>query len=198
MAVALIAVINQSQGLEKFYLGKAPVDGGTYSEAVVGNVKTINPILPDSSASVDASRLIFSGLTRLKPDGQLEPELADSWKVDSTGLKYTFNLRKGVKWHDGVDFTAHDVVFTVSAIQHPDSRSPLAAEWKGVKAEPAGDHAVTFTLPNPYVGFTYLTTVGILPRHLLESINPSSLRIRTNGYAVEQNIILARLNMALD
>lgn len=175
--IALVAVLNQSQGLERFYLGKSPVSGGVYSESVVGEVKTINPILPENSATVDASRLVFSGLTRLTPTGQLEPELAESWQLSQDGLKYTFNLRKGIKWHDGVEFTAQDVAFTISAIQHPDSRSPLAAEWKGVKAEPAGSHRIVFTLPNPYVGFTHLTTVGILPRHLLESINPSSLRI---------------------
>lgn len=177
--VILVTVLNQSASLKGFYLIKMPQPGGVYVEGVVGEIKGINPILPDNSLTEDAGRLVFSGLTRLSPNGELEPELAESWQVSDDGLKYIFTLRKGVKWHDGVEMTAADVVFTISAIQHPDSRSPLAAEWRGVKVEPAGDNKISFNLPNPYVGFIHLTTVGILPRHLLESINPSTLRIHS-------------------
>ncbi len=177
LLICLVVLLYQSQALQRFYVGRQPINGGIYNEAVVGQVKTINPILPDNSASVDVSRLVFSGLTRLTPDGKLEGDLADSWKVSEDGLKYTFKLKKNVKWQDGVGFDASDVVFTITAIQHPDSRSPLAADWKGVKASAPDNQTVVFTLPNPYVGFVYLTTVGILPRHLLESIDPSTLRV---------------------
>lgn len=177
--VLLVIVLNQNSALENYYLGISPQSGGTYVEGVTGEIKGINPILPENSLTEDASRLVFSGLTRLAPNGQLEPELAESWQVSDDGLSYTFTLRKGVKWHDGKNFSQSDVMFTIAAIQHPDSRSPLASEWRGVKVEPEGDNQIKFMLPNPYVGFTYLTTVGMLPRHLLESINPSTLRINS-------------------
>lgn len=177
--VILVVVLNQSSALETYYLTKLAQPGGVYVEGVVGEIRGINPILPDNSLSEDASRLVFSGLTRLAPSGQLEPELASSWKTSDDGLEYTFTLRKGVKWHDGVELTPADIEFTIAAIQHPDSRSPLAAEWRGVKVEPEGSDKIKFILPNPYVGFIHLTTVGILPRHLLESINPSTLRIHS-------------------
>lgn len=177
--VILVAVLNQSSDLESYYLSKSALPGGVYAEAVVGEIKGINPILPDNSATADASRLVFAGLMRATPSGNLEPELAESYQVSDDGLRYVFTLRQNLKWHDGVDLTAGDVAFTVAAIQHPDSRSPLAAEWRGVKVEPEGQHKITFTLPNPYVGFIHLTTVGLLPRHLLESINPSTLRVHS-------------------
>jgi peptide/nickel transport system substrate-binding protein len=154
-----------------------PKPGGTYSEGVVGSVKIINPILPDNSASADAVRLIFNGLTRFDASGDLKADLATNWTISPDGKTYTFTLRKNVHWHDGVPFTAQDVVFTLAAIQNPDTRSPLAASWKGVQAEAVNDNTVRFVLPKPYTPFINLTTVGILPRHSLENVEPSTLRV---------------------
>jgi peptide/nickel transport system substrate-binding protein len=176
MAVGLFGVISQSRGLGRYYLVPRPLPGGIYSEGVVGKVQLVNPILADSSAAADCARLVFSGLTRHGPGRRLEPDLATSWTVSPDGQTYTFKLRRGVYWHDGVPFDSFDVVFTLIAIQNPDSRSPLAASWQGVTAEALDDATVVFRLPNPLASFLDFTTVGIIPRHLLESINPSALR----------------------
>ena len=174
--VSFFGVWGQVNGLKAYYLTEGPASGGTYTEGVIGGVKNINPILPESSAASDASRLVFSGLTRFNQAGKLEGDLASGWNISADQKTYTFQLRRGVKWHDGVDFTAQDVVFTLIAIQNPDSRSPLAASWQGVRATAEDDHTVVFELPSPYAPFLYSTTVGILPKHLLGSIEPKSLR----------------------
>src|SRR5690349_20710893 len=46
----------------------------------------------------------------------IEPALAESWSVSDDGLEYTFNRRQVVKWSDGTDFTANDVLFTYNAV----------------------------------------------------------------------------------
>ncbi|GHS93745.1 diguanylate phosphodiesterase [Synergistales bacterium] len=49
-------------------------------------------------------------------DGTFRPNLAESWEISENGIEYTFHLRSGVKWQDGVDFTASDVEFTFSQL----------------------------------------------------------------------------------
>lgn len=162
-------------GSEGKVLKKLP--GGGYSEALVGQVKNLNPILPEGSAAASADRLIFSGLTRFDTNGNLQPDLATSWTISADGKTYTFKLRKGVTWHDNVPFTSQDVAFTLAAIQNPDTRSPLSASWQGVKVTAPDESTVVFTLPKPYTPFINATTVGLLPRHLLENTEPSALRV---------------------
>ncbi|HMQ94893.1 MAG TPA: ABC transporter substrate-binding protein [Amaricoccus sp.] len=55
---------------------------------------------------------VFEGLTRFGPDGEVLPALAESWEIAPDGLSWVFNLREGVSFHDGLPFTAEDVVFS--------------------------------------------------------------------------------------
>src|SRR6266851_3295933 len=174
-AIALIGLIQQLGALQRAASLAIAQPGGTYTEAAVGTVQTLNPLLPESSAASDINRLIFSGLTRYNSQRKLVPDLAEKWDVSQDGRTYTFHLRHGVKWHDGVPFTSGDVAFTLTAIQNPDSRSPLASSCQGVKFDTKDDYTVTITLPQPLNSFMDSTTVGIVPLHLLENIEPSLL-----------------------
>ncbi|HVE81032.1 MAG TPA: peptide ABC transporter substrate-binding protein [Candidatus Dormibacteraeota bacterium] len=172
-----IGLVWQTSMVVGRYLQPTPIAGGTYSEAVVGAVKNINPILPESGAANDLNRLIFSGLTKYNAQGEIEGDLATHWEVSADGKTYVFHLRKDVRWHDDVPFTAQDVVFTLIAIQNPDSRSPLAGTWQGVKVEARDDRTVVYTLPKPFTPFIHTTGIGVLPRHLLEGVDPSAMRV---------------------
>lgn len=177
IVVAGVGLWQQTIGLQTAYLTTGPAAGGIYREGLVGQVKLINPILPQGQASIDVGRLIFSGLMRLNADGIIETDLAQNWKVSDDGKTYTFVLKPNLKWHDGSPVTAQDVLFTLNLIQNPDTRSPLATSWQSVKAEVKDDRTVEFTLPNPFAPFIYSTTFGVLPQHLLNGIDPSSLRV---------------------
>jgi peptide/nickel transport system substrate-binding protein len=107
----------------------------------------------------------------------LVPDLAESWTVSPDGKVYTFKLKKDVKWHDDVPFSAQDVAFTLTAIQNPDSRSPLSSSWQGVTVDVVDEHTVNFKLAKPYTPFINATTVGVLPRHMLEGIDPRTMRV---------------------
>ncbi|MCG6858284.1 MAG: ABC transporter substrate-binding protein [Salaquimonas sp.] len=64
---------------------------------------------------------IYQGLTRLDIDGKMQPALAESWTISDDGKVYTFKLHSGVKFHDGTDFDANDVKFTLDRDRGADS-----------------------------------------------------------------------------
>ena len=99
---------------------------------------------------------VFEGLTRIGPDGSVQPALAASWDVSEDGTVYTFNLQSGVKFHDGTDFEASDVVFSLDRARAEDSvnaQKPLFAQIDTVEAVDAT--TVKVTLKQPQGSFLY-------------------------------------------
>ncbi|MCX6022091.1 MAG: ABC transporter substrate-binding protein, partial [Chloroflexi bacterium] len=155
-----------------------PDYGGRLVEGVAGGPSTLNPLLAQfNDADKDISSLVFSGLTRLSPNGELVPDLAQRWDIEDGGRRYRFVLRDGVRWHDGIPFTADDVVFSFKMIQAKDfpGSTDLAALWKDVGIAKKDDLTVEFTLPQPYAPFLSTTTLGIVPVHLLRDVRPADL-----------------------
>ncbi len=155
-----------------------PGAGGTYVEGLAGSPQYINPILCQyNQVDRDLCSLIFNGLTRLNERGEVVPDLAERWEISDDFLAYTFSLRRDVRWHDEVPFSADDVVFTVQAMQDPDYRgaSYLAELWRSVEVAKVDSHTVKFTLKEPFAPFLYYTTIGILPAHLLAEVPAESL-----------------------
>jgi peptide/nickel transport system substrate-binding protein len=178
-SVSLVILLSfiQLRALKPFYMQYAGRPGGTYTEGVVGSITTINPILAESGANADASRLVFSGLTRYNRDAKLEGDLAKTWTVSPDGRSYTFTLRPGIKWHDDQTLTSADVAFTIARIQNPDTRSPMASAWQGVEVATPDANIVILTLPVRYDAFLNSTTVGILPKHILQDTPANQLRV---------------------
>ncbi|MCX7682809.1 MAG: peptide ABC transporter substrate-binding protein [Anaerolineae bacterium] len=157
-----------------------PGYGGTYVEGIVGAPRYLNPLLvgAHNEAERDVCALIFSGLTRLNARGEVVADLARSWEVSPDGLSYTFRLRPGARWHDGIPVTADDVLFTVGLLKDPEFPGPpeAAAEvWRTVEVEKVDSRTVRFVLSQPYAPFLDATTIGILPAHLLKGIRATEL-----------------------
>jgi len=154
-----------------------PFYRSAYVEGVVGVPRQLNPLLQRAGAPPsehDLRALIFDGLTRAGPDGYPEPVLAEEWSIDPAANVYTFTLRSGLRWHDGVSFTPEDVVFTVHSVQHRSfAGDPALADlWRNVLVEQVDANRVRFTLREPFAPFLAATALPILPRHLLEDIPP--------------------------
>lgn len=153
-------------------------DGRPYVEAVAGTVQRINPLFAYlNDTDRDVVSLVFSGLTRLGPDGEVLPDLAESWSYSEDGLTVTFELRPGVKWHSGVAFTADDVIFTYNlladpALQGDPEQAPL---WRTATCRAPNDLRVTCRLPEPFAPFLAYTTIGVLPEHLLKGVDTASM-----------------------
>ncbi len=149
-----------------------PARGGTLREGVAGNPQYLNPLLSHyNDIDRDLAALLFNGLTTLDERGVVTPDLAERWEVSGDGLTYTFSLRQNVRWSDGAPFSADDVVFTMSLMQHDDYQwAPwLSALWKSVTITRLDDYTISFKLKEPFAPFLDYTTIGIVPAHLWAS-----------------------------
>ena len=155
-----------------------PEAGGTYVEGIAGNPLFLNPVLSQANpVDQDLVALLFGGLAKVDATGQIVPDLAEHWQVSDDGMVYTFYLRDDVYWHDGAPFTSSDVVFTINVMQHPDFEGMafLSNMWRTVVVEQLDSHTVRFILREPFVPFLDYTTIGILPAHILASVDVSVL-----------------------
>ena len=99
---------------------------------------------------------IFEGLTRIDKNGVVKPGLASSWTVSEDQKTYTFNLRKGVSFHDGASFDADDVVFSLNRARAKDSVNAQKALFKPIQSVTAEDpHTVVVTLSQPTGSFLF-------------------------------------------
>ncbi len=152
--------------------------GGEYSEAVVGALQRLNPILDIRNApDRDVDRLVFSGLVRFDSTGIPVPDLAEGWVIADEGKTYNIVINKDAVWHDGQPVTANDVVYTYSLIQDKDYPGPddLAALWRSVKVEAVSAKLVRFTLSEPYAPFLDYLSTGLLPAHKLNGVGVKEL-----------------------
>jgi len=144
-----------------------PIVGGVYEEAMVGEVKTLNPVLVTTDAEKSISSLIFPGLISVGSNGEILPDLAERWEIGKDEKTYTFYLRNGITFDDGTPLSPSDVSYTVSNILSDSLKSPLAANLKGVTVSYDLDqNSVTFNLPNSYGPFIYNCNFGIIPANV--------------------------------
>jgi peptide/nickel transport system substrate-binding protein len=133
-----------------------------------------NPVLTSSIAYIEF--WVFNRLMVYDDEGTLQPELAESWEFDSGNVVLTLTLRQGVKWHDGEDFTADDVIFTFDTIQAEETdtgkRSNLQVSGEFVTWEKVDDYTVTITSPEPFAPLLFsLNQIAIIPEHILSSVS---------------------------
>ena len=134
--------------------------------------ENLNPILSSDTAANDIAALLFNGLFRLNEQGEPVPDLAESWKISEDKLTWTFRLRQGVKFHDGVELTSEDVLFTYNAIIDPVNQSPYAGIQNMVsRFETDGRYGFRVFLYEPYAPLYLHLRREILPSHLFSEKN---------------------------
>lgn len=167
-----VAIVLSSCGKvdPKIYDQDGPVaDGDILIESTVGDLTHLNPALVDDTSSYDVDSLIFNGLVRYNKKMELEPDLAEKWTVSKDGKIITYYLRKGIKFHDGVEFTANDVLFTYKVFSDPGTNTPQGALYQDIKEVQIVDlYTVRVYYKKPYAPALGETFIAILPKHLLE------------------------------
>ncbi len=182
--IALISVfIWWLLAIYRYFTVVGPAKGGQYVEAVTGQPHFINPLLaPGSSASSDRllTKLLFSGLYSYDQNGALGPDIAAGFVRSEDGKQYTVTLRKDIFWHDGENFTADDVVFTVNTakdITYDTVVNALRVAWRDISVEKKDDYTLVFNLEKPRGDFLHLLTLGILPEHVWSKVSPVQFQL---------------------
>ncbi len=144
--------------------------GGELTEGILGTPRFANPVLALTRADQDITALVYSGLMKIDPEGNLVTDIAESVVVSDDGTTYTINLRTDVFFHDGVQLTANDVLFTIDLAQNADLKSPLRGNWNEVVVEVVDEQSLLVSLSEPYAPFIENFTLGILPAHIWRTV----------------------------
>lgn len=161
---------------QQSYRTVAYASDGTYAEAVLGPVNTLNPIFASTSAEESVSDLLFGRLLTYDTTGNLNYDLASNMTISKDNKTYTFEIRADAKWQDGIYVRAKDVVFTVNLIKNPATRSTITG-WDDITVKEINDRTVSFSLPSEYAAFPHaLNFLPILPEHILRDVEPSAIR----------------------
>src|SRR5271165_5443446 len=171
------AAAQQTGGILKFFHRDSPASMSIHEEATIS---TVAPMMG-----------VFNNLVLFKQDEKqnrpefIQPELAESWSWDEDHTRLTFNLRQGVKWHDGKPFTAADVKCTWDMLlgksQDKLRLNPRKAWYRNLdEIVPGGDYSATFVLKRPQPAFLALLASGDSPVYPCH-VNPHDMRSHPIG-----------------
>lgn len=146
-----------------------PKRHGKYSEGVIGQPTSINPLISgNNSVNDDLIEIIFSGLD----------DLVESYQINENNRSWTITLKENLLWSDGEPVTADDVIFTLEVIQDPANNHHLYTTWQGIVVERLNQNEIRLTLKTPYVFLIdNLRELKIAPRHIFQHIPPANFRL---------------------
>lgn len=154
-----------------------PQRGGTLTYVFSNESPNLVAINSTTGTAWTLGPKIFDGLLQYEADLTPLPQLATEWTVSDDGLRYEFKLRPGVKWHDGTDFTADDVAFSILHLKvaHPRGRGTFAHVTAVETPDPL-TAIIELSAPAPYLLSALAATESpIIPKHIFEGTDPAAI-----------------------
>jgi len=159
---------------------EAWVSRDAYVSSGIGDARVLIPFFADDTTSSSICGLVYNGLTKVDKDLNIVGDLADRWETGGGGLSITFYLRRDVRWHDGMPFTAEDVRFTFETILDPGTGCPYISSYADIAdIEIIDPYTIRFYYSRPYAPALLKFGMGIIPAHLFRDIED----IRMSLYA---------------
>ena len=180
----------------------APVIAQELKIAMAADVTTVDPHFFNLFPNNNIAEHIFDKLVQMDPDSKMIPGLATSWKtIDPT--TWEFKLRKGVKFHDGSELTAEDVVFSIDRVPLvPNSPGPFSAYTKAIVGKQIVDpYTIRFKYATPYpLAPNDLSTIYIVSKKVAtgastEDFNSGKVAIGSGRYKLVKYVNGDRIDL---
>jgi len=181
MEKLITLVIAAFVGMASLASAEEPRRGGALQSVLWPEPPGIMTGINTQSSALLPTTKIFESLLKYDFNLNPKPNLAESWEISPDGLKYTFKLRRNVRWHDGKPFTADDVVFTYADYSievHPRARQV----FERTRVSKIDDYTVEFALKEPFAPLirSFDLCCLIVPAHLYKGTdfrnNPNNLK----------------------
>lgn len=166
--------LTQTFWYRQSYSVQSYADGGTYIEATVGNVNSLNPLFATTNSERVLSKLMFATLSTIDYSGHVGLGLAASITPDEAGKTWTVTLKDNLKWSDGEPITLDDVLFTINLAKDSSINTIYSSNFSSVKVERV-DETIVFNLPSAFADFAATLNIPILPEHILADVAPGNL-----------------------
>jgi peptide/nickel transport system substrate-binding protein len=178
VAIGVLLLSQQQPGLPGEDVADQPASGGIYTEALIGSLGRLNPLLDYyNPVDRDVNSLIFSSLVKFDHRGLPHGDLADTWGISQDGKVYNFSIRTNAVWHDGRPVTSADVIYTIELMR--DEAMPIPSDlrnfWKKVEVKELDEKTLQFRLPEPFSPFLDYLTFGVVPKHVLGNLSPEQV-----------------------
>ena len=149
------------------------VSGRRLIVAISEDLTTMNPLAVTNANDRSIRSLMFEPLLGVDSKGKFQPYLAESWEVSADGRHYTFQLRKGVKFHDGREMTAMDAKYAIENITNPENQALRITQSGLVESVTVfNKHTLKVSIKEARAGFltlfTPLSYFSVIPKGSLE------------------------------
>ncbi|WP_134704223.1 ABC transporter substrate-binding protein [Ammoniphilus sp. YIM 78166] len=158
---------------------EAPQAGGKLNIAINAQPPTLDPHVTTATATSEVGRNIFETLVTVNAGYKPVPMLTENVEQSEDGKTFTFHLRKGVKFHNGKEMKAEDVVASMNKWVTISTRGKTVLN--GAAFEATDEYTVVLTIPNPVVGV--LDTIAgaaqfaaIMPKEIVEAAGPEGVK----------------------
>lgn len=140
----------------------------TLNLSISGSIGRLNPLLATDSTSSDVADRIFEGLLKYDKNGRIVGNFAKTFEF-VTPTKLLIEINQGHTWHDGVEITADDVVFTYQAAINPKIFTPYSSIFRVVKdVKKISQYRVEITYTKPYFKALEVWLMSLIPYHILK------------------------------
>lgn len=178
----------------------AQTAGPERDDIVIGIPQDIDAMDPHVARAAGTREVLFNiyeGLVKPSSDGDLLPAIASAWTISDDATVYTFTIREGVKFHDGSEVTAEDVLYSLERCADPDQPDSFQSAFEAIESMRVTENGeLEIVLNTPDSEFLAQLTTSVIPA---ANADPEGNPIGTGPYrfvsrAPQQNVILEKFD----